>query len=373
MLGWDEGQKEVTLTSLPANRFNIKSLKSVELINGDKGKYLPLQFKQNEGGLTIDLPDRSFEDMAYVIKLTFKREIPVLDRYAEINSEPHFYIVPGTNQGNLVLTSDLSLKRKSRDNSKEWKLEDSGHGFYKILSRENNQKTLTCKTGDQGALNLVLEDFSGKDNQFWKIDHSYLGLLKISNKEFTSAILSVSDSIAEGSIAGISDQDTSPFFGWKLYEVCELKVEPFKELTIPGTIEAEDFNTGCPGEAYNDRDASNSGGQYRPDEQVDIEKCDAGGFNITRTSPGEWMTYTVTVDKSATYTVSFYISSVVDYARLHLECDGKDLTGPVALPDTKGRQNWTAVRKVIRMEAGQHVLKLVIDGRGFNFDKMVIQ
>jgi alpha-L-fucosidase len=78
LLGWDEGQKEVTLTSLPSDRINIKNLKSVELINGAAGEYLHLTFRQDEKGLTISLPERSFEEIAYVIKLTFRREIPAL-------------------------------------------------------------------------------------------------------------------------------------------------------------------------------------------------------------------------------------------------------------------------------------------------------
>jgi alpha-L-fucosidase len=78
LLGWDEGQEEVTLTSLPSDRINIKNLKSVELINGAAGEYLPLTFRQDEEGLMISLPERSFEEMAYVIKLSFRRKIPEL-------------------------------------------------------------------------------------------------------------------------------------------------------------------------------------------------------------------------------------------------------------------------------------------------------
>ena len=78
LLGWDEGQKEITLTSLSSNRIDLKTLKSVELINGEAGKYLPLTFRQNEEGLIINLPERTFEEMAYVIKLSFRRKIPAL-------------------------------------------------------------------------------------------------------------------------------------------------------------------------------------------------------------------------------------------------------------------------------------------------------
>lgn len=373
LLGWDENQKSVTLTSLPANRINLKNLKSVELINGEAGKYLPLKYSQDDKGLTIDLPEQRFEELAWVIRLNFKKSIPELDRYAEINCTPHYYLVPGTNQGNLVLSSDLTLKEVSKDNANQWKLESAGNGFYRILSRENNRKALVLSNQDKKNPKLAIEDLSESENQFWRIEHSYLGNLKISNRQFPSLILSVNDVIGQGSKAGVVNPDTSSVFGWKLMEVCELKVEPYKELVIPGTVEAEDFNTGCPGEAYNDRDPSNSGGQYRPDEQVDIEICEAGGYNVTRISPGEWLTYTVNVTKSANYEVSFYIASVTDNAKFHLECDGTDITGTVNLPNTKGRQAWKAVKKSVKLDAGQHLLKLVAEERGFNIDRIVFK
>lgn len=78
MLGWDEGQKEINLASLAAGNADLKNFKSVELIDGAAGKYRRLEYKQNEEGLTISLPERPFEEMAYVVKLTFRKEIPAL-------------------------------------------------------------------------------------------------------------------------------------------------------------------------------------------------------------------------------------------------------------------------------------------------------
>ena len=55
---------------------------------------------------------------------------------------------------------------------------------------------------------------------------------------------------------------------------------------------------------------------------------------------------------------------------MHLESDGTDLTGIIEVPNTRGFQNWTEVSRVIRLEAGQHVLRVVIDGDFVNLDKM---
>ena len=46
---------------------------------------------------------------------------------------------------------------------------------------------------------------------------------------------------------------------------------------IPGTIEAENYDTGGKFVAYYDTTAGNSGGQYRSDD-VDIETCSEGGL-----------------------------------------------------------------------------------------------
>jgi len=56
--------------------------------------------------------------------------------------------------------------------------------------------------------------------------------------------------------------------------------------SLPGTIQAEDFDTGSSGYAYWDSTAGNSGGQYRSTD-VDIEACSEGGYDVGWTYPGE--------------------------------------------------------------------------------------
>jgi hypothetical protein len=220
---------------------------------------------------------------------------------------------------------------------------------------------------------LALSHVAGTDNQLWKIEHAYNGLLKISNKQFPSAIISVNNALAEGVKAGFLSPENNASFGWKLFEVCEMKQDAFKPHTIPCTIEAEDFDTGCPGDAYYDRDDINEGGQYRLNTGVDIEKCSAGGYNVGWTHTGEWMAYTVTVSKSATYRVSFIIASSYDSGKFHIECDDTDKTGIISVPNTHSFQNWQTIKEDVKLDAGQHVLKLIVDGDYFNIDKMVFE
>jgi alpha-L-fucosidase len=80
LLGWDVDQKEAVITSLASDSISMANLKSVELINGEAGNYLPLEYNQEADGLKISLPERNFDELAYAIKLNFDGEIPKINK-----------------------------------------------------------------------------------------------------------------------------------------------------------------------------------------------------------------------------------------------------------------------------------------------------
>jgi len=370
LLGWEEDQKEIKLTTLASSRIDLKNLKSVELINGEAGKYLPLAFKQDAEGLIVSLPERSFEEPAYVIKLDFDGKIPTLDNYADLNCAPHYYIVPGDNTGSFVLGSDFTLTGKRKNIANQWKLESAGKGFYKILNRAHDDMAFECSATSHEPL---VSQVTGKDNQVWKIENAHNGLFKILNKQFPHVMLSINTPIAEGGKAGFLNSESGASFGWTLLEVCEMKQEAFKPHTIPGTIEAEDFDTGCPGDAYYDRDDINEGGQYRLKEGVDIEKCGAGGYNVGWINSGEWLAYTVNVKKSGEYLAELYVAAVADGKKLHIEFDGKNISGSIPIMNTGGYQIWKRITTKFNLTEGPHLMKIVLDEASLqmNFDKVI--
>ncbi|MEJ2195277.1 MAG: alpha-L-fucosidase, partial [Ignavibacteriaceae bacterium] len=370
LLGWEKDQKEVTLTTLTSDRIDLKNLKSIELINGEAGKYLPLDFRQNEEGLIVSLPEHSFEEIAYPLKLSFDGKLPPLGMSAQLNCSPHYYIVPRANGGSLILGANLTLTGKRKDLSNQWRLESEGKGIYKIMNREKDQKVLECSISNK---HLAISNFAGKDNQFWKIDEAHNELLKIYNKRFPNMILSLNTEPSEGIKAELLKSEDGSFYSWKFMEVCEINQEAYKPHTIPGTIETEDFDTGCAGDAYYDSDDINQGGQYRIGQGVDIEKCSAGGYNVGWTHIGDWMAYIVDVSKNSTYQISFYVASSYDSGKFHLESDGVDQTSVISVPNTAGFQNWVVVKKSVKLNAGQHLLKFVVDGDLFNIDKMIFE
>lgn len=145
--------------------------------------------------------------------------------------------------------------------------------------------------------------------------------------------------------------------------------EPFRDgpRSIPGLIEAEDFDAGDAGVAYHDLTESNHGADYRGRTQVDIERrSDASnGHGIGWVRAGEWLTYTVEAADSGPYTLEILVAAAKAGGRFHVEFDGKDVTGPIQVPDTGG---WTKLQAIrvhgVRVPAGRTVMKLVMDADG---------
>jgi len=143
---------------------------------------------------------------------------------------------------------------------------------------------------------------------------------------------------------------------------------------IPGTIEAENYNEGCNGYAYNDSDLGNTGGQYRSDG-VDIEACtDAGGgYDVGWSAAGEWLNYNVNVIAESTYDFKVRVASNVTGKSMHIEMDGVNVTGSIAVPNTGGWQNWQTVTvSSINLTAGAKLMKVVFDTDGINLNNVTI-
>lgn len=139
---------------------------------------------------------------------------------------------------------------------------------------------------------------------------------------------------------------------------------------IPGKVEAEKYDEGGSSIAYNDADATNSGGQFRTDG-VDVEATtDAGsGYNVGWTSAGEWLEYTVNVANSTKYDFSFRLATNATGRSLHLEADGVNITGTIAVPNTGGWQSWRTITVPgISLSLGTKVLRVVLDTDGINFN-----
>lgn len=158
---------------------------------------------------------------------------------------------------------------------------------------------------------------------------------------------------------------------------------PYKGGTeLPGTLEAENFDTGAEGITYHDTDTKNEGtNSYRTDGGgVDIVSC-TGGYAIGYTSSGEWLEYTVDVKEAGIYSYDATVSSGVTSSSFSLSLNTNDglvkLTDAVAVPCVTAN-SWDTYRVVhgrllVPLEAGKQIIRVNITGSSCNIDKFVFK
>jgi hypothetical protein len=139
---------------------------------------------------------------------------------------------------------------------------------------------------------------------------------------------------------------------------------------IPGTVQAENFDTGGEGVAYHDLEVANQGGQYRTSEGVDVETTTdtGGGYNVGWVRTDEWVEYTVNVATAGSYTLVARVASGVGTGSFHVEFNGVDKTGVVAVASTGGWQTWTNISRTVSLSAGQQVMRVYMNSTEFNLN-----
>jgi glucosylceramidase len=138
--------------------------------------------------------------------------------------------------------------------------------------------------------------------------------------------------------------------------------------SIPGVIQAENFDEGADSVAFHDAESTNVGGQYRQ-TGVDIEVAadTGGGYNVGWMTAGEWLVYTVDTAATGTYTIDARVAANGSGGTFHIEVNGTAIAGPFVIPNTNGWQNWTTLSQTgVRLDAGRQTLRVVLDANGPN-------
>ena len=140
---------------------------------------------------------------------------------------------------------------------------------------------------------------------------------------------------------------------------------------VPGTVQAENYDTGGQGVAYNVTAVNGSANSYRSNG-VDLEATTdtGGGYDLGWTAAGQWFKYTVNVATAGTYAVSLRLAAptAVTNALQINNAAGTDLTGVVTAPATGGWQDWTTVTANITLPAGVQTLTVDQDSPGWNIN-----
>jgi uncharacterized protein involved in high-affinity Fe2+ transport len=142
---------------------------------------------------------------------------------------------------------------------------------------------------------------------------------------------------------------------------------------VPGTVQAENYDTGGQGVAYNVDAVNGSANSYRSDG-VDLEATtdSGGGYDLGWTAAGQWFKYTVNVATAGTYALSLRLAAPTAVTNA-LQIDnaaGTDLTGVITAPATGGYQDWTTVTANVTLPAGVQTLTVDQDGPGWNINYM---
>lgn len=163
----------------------------------------------------------------------------------------------------------------------------------------------------------------------------------------------------------------SPLYAYRIqFTAVDIPQTPFNGVvpTIPGIVEAENYNVAGEGFSYHDSDDDNLGGEYR-DDCVDIVKSE-NGYALGYTTYGEWTEYTVYVEESDTYDVSALVSNGGKVDGFRLFVDGEEITEEYEIPQTG--DNWSVYKEIpvatAEIERGEHLLRILINGSYVNID-----
>jgi len=180
---------------------------------------------------------------------------------------------------------------------------------------------------------------------------------------------------------------------------------------IPGKIQCEFYDQGGEGIAYHDSDLINNGSgklnpangaflnEFRMKEGVDISytktgEVDNNPYNLVEpvmnqlyvgwTEPGEWINFTVNVNKSGIYEIGIMYTASGD-GSISMDLDGKQLAKELKIPSTRNDKDPLAWRQwhhwnridslvTVKLEKGIHVLTLnTVTHGNMNYDYLDVK
>lgn len=241
--------------------------------------------------------------------------------------------------------------------------------------KENIALVTTLTATDPNNKSLTYFIKGGSDASLFSLNASTRELSFKAAPDFESPADNGKNNVYDVIVAVTNGTDTSLLnMAITITDVNEVPQSPYngKAHAIPGLIEAEEYDLGGEGKAYHEEgSAGNQGGATLRNDEVDIEATGdtAGVYNIGYTLQGEWLAYTVNVDVAGVYDLSLRLATSGDGKTMHVEIDGIDVTGAIAVPNTEGWQTWTTVAvDGINLSAGGHTMRIVFDESYINLN-----
>jgi hypothetical protein len=281
----------------------------------------------------------------------------------------------GTANGTVLQMNTCANGTYSTQLSQEWIFTPASSGYYEVSDANATAE----------AWNVVnVGTTSGSLMQIW----TYGGA---SNEEFDAVSLGSGyyKFVGEGSglCLDVPGNSTASGVQLEIYTCNGTTAQAFKLVTpsassgegpyggvaaaIPGTVMAENYDTGGQGVGYSVTSINGTANSYRSDG-VDLEAASAPatGNDLGWSASGQWFRYTVKVSTAGNYTVSFLVAaeSAISDAFHISNSSGTNLSGSVAVPDTGGWQTWTTVTANVTLPAGTQTLTVNQDNAGWNLN-----
>ena len=165
--------------------------------------------------------------------------------------------------------------------------------------------------------------------------------------------------------------DSGVEFNWIEFDRVNLQ-KPYNgtPATIPGRIEAQNYDKGGEGVSYSDTTTGNEYDTSYRDTDVDIRKTqdDSGEYNIGYFEDGEWLEYSADVS-AGQYDLKVRVATTRDDRQLRFYLGDQEL-GTVDVPNTGGWTTWeTATLEDVTIDAdGQRVFRVEAIGSGIDFN-----
>lgn len=141
-------------------------------------------------------------------------------------------------------------------------------------------------------------------------------------------------------------------------------------VALPARIEAEKYDR------FQDTTAGNSGDAACSSTDVDAQyttDLNGGTCNIAWVAAGEWLEYDVSVAVAGNFDITARLASIYTGKAVHVEIDGKNVTGSMTSPSAGWQTFGDVVARNIPIAAGSHKLRLVMDTGSTNVNYLNIQ
>jgi endonuclease/exonuclease/phosphatase family metal-dependent hydrolase len=160
------------------------------------------------------------------------------------------------------------------------------------------------------------------------------------------------------SASGAGDSSLTPYLGYP--------------ISLPGTVQAANFDDGGEGVAYHDSTPGNLGGAYRSTD-VDIQPSSTGGYNVGWTTAGEWLNYSVAVAADGDYTLQLQVATPYSGQSVHIGFAGPiNMWTSVPIPSTGDWQTWTTVNVPATLGAGFQIMTVLFDTGWVNLEQISV-